>query len=239
MFENMFLKLFWNLLFKYDLPMMYVVDCVFCRTEKYIQIYYIRMTSHLMFQSESAYLALCGQSYTKCSTIVNYDSWVIIKWGIFKSDTTLVEIYDCRAFIRLTIDHTMQVKWNTHKGHFSSLFNPGQNGTNTSVSFVVTKTLFKILDHRSLSLNIYYYYRNFPEGWSSRKKSRVGSNCDNDGDDTQVGKNIYKQVAKIDIVKRTLSSEEKLLVMGQKVVKRDPAVYGGPAIVKCSQMCKH
>ena len=67
----------------------------------------------------------------------------------------------------------------------------------------------------------------------------LGHSCDNDGDDTQVGKNIYKQVAKIDIVKRTLSSEEKLLVMGQKVVKRDPAVYGGPAIVKCSQMCKH
>ena len=49
----------------------------------------------------------------EASTIVNYDSRVLI-WGIFKSGTTLVIIYDCRGFIRLatevlTLNHVVSV----------------------------------------------------------------------------------------------------------------------------------
>ena len=58
---------------------------------------------------------ICGQSY-KASTIVNYDSRVVIMGYFQVRYDSRVVIYDCRGFIRFATENNLKTKTNDAKG---------------------------------------------------------------------------------------------------------------------------
>ena len=58
---------------------------------------------------------ICGQSY-KASTIVNYDSRVVIMGYFQVRYDSRVVIHDCRGFIRFATENNLKTKTNDAKG---------------------------------------------------------------------------------------------------------------------------